>query len=620
MSDWYDPGVGGHGQKDKERGRIFRFAPPGTKYTNPKFDFSTVAGAAEALKSPNLSVRYLAWTALHEKQAAAEPALLKLWQSSNPVYRARALWLLGKINGKGQHYVDLALMDQDADIRILGLRLARQLKLDLVAAVRKVVGDPSPQVRRDAAIALRFLDSPAASTLWAELAMQHDGKDRWYLEALGIGADLHWEGRFQAWEKVSPNRWQTAAGRDIVWRSRAARTPLYLAKFIADPAVPADEVPRLFRSFDFLKGAEKEEPLLQLAFSAKLPADRARDVAVEASSRLKSFNPNKDGRHKALLDQMLAQNKGTPLFVTLVSKFEVSAEYPDLLLLARKNAETQLGVDAARALLDRNQLALIEKALNNGDAKAAMEIVTVLGTASDDKASNLLLGLALDGKRPLDLRRQAVRSAGRSLAGAKEIVGLAKAKKLPSELMEAAGSAMNQTQNKEIRALAKDVFPLPPSKNQQPLPTIAELTKLQGDGARGKAIFLTTGTCTNCHVVGGTGKDVGPPLADIGKKLNRQAMFESILYPSAAISFGYEQFTIELKTGVLLSGLIVSETATDLTLKGADAITRTIRQEDIANKQMSSISLMPADLTRNLSVQELVDVVAYMETLRDAKK
>src|SRR5205807_9325504 len=148
-------------------------------------------GASDALKNPNLAVRYLAWTALHEMQAKAEPALLKLWQSDNPRYRARALWLLGKIDGQGQHYVDLALADRDADIRITVLRLARQLGIDLLPIIEKVVRDPSPQVRRDAAIALRFLPSSQASELWAKLAVQHDGKDRWYLEALGIGADLH---------------------------------------------------------------------------------------------------------------------------------------------------------------------------------------------------------------------------------------------------------------------------------------------------------------------------------------------------------------------------------------------------------------------------------------------
>jgi len=65
VADWYDPGVGGHAQGDIDRGRVFRVAPPGVKYTVPKQDFTTIEGNIEALKSPNDATRYIAWTNLH---------------------------------------------------------------------------------------------------------------------------------------------------------------------------------------------------------------------------------------------------------------------------------------------------------------------------------------------------------------------------------------------------------------------------------------------------------------------------------------------------------------------------------------------------------------------------
>src|SRR5690606_15426218 len=55
VTDWYDPGVGGHNQQDLDRGRVFRVAPPGAKYTVPKFDFTTPEGAAQALLNPSAS-------------------------------------------------------------------------------------------------------------------------------------------------------------------------------------------------------------------------------------------------------------------------------------------------------------------------------------------------------------------------------------------------------------------------------------------------------------------------------------------------------------------------------------------------------------------------------------
>ena len=105
VADWYDPGVGGHAQGDRDRGRIFRVAPPGVKYNVPKTKFDTIEDNIEALKNPNLATRYIAWTNLHKAGAKAEPALLKLYASKVPHERA-ALWLLGRIEGKGRNYFE----------------------------------------------------------------------------------------------------------------------------------------------------------------------------------------------------------------------------------------------------------------------------------------------------------------------------------------------------------------------------------------------------------------------------------------------------------------------------------------------------------------------------------
>jgi putative membrane-bound dehydrogenase-like protein len=261
IADWYDPGVGGHRAGDIAKGRLFRITPTGdkAKYTTAKFDFSTAQGAAEALKSPNYAARYIAWQALHKMGAQAEAALTKLWKSDNPRHRARALWLLGKIEGKSQQYVDAALADKDANIRITGIRLARQTGVDLTAVAKKMAKDASPQVRREVAIVLRHLDSSEVPNIWAELAMQHDGKDRWYLEALGIGAGSRWDECLAAWQAKAGAKWMTPAGRDIVWRSRAKQTPMLLAEIIknTDPK----QHPRYMRAFDFLSGPEKDQAL-----------------------------------------------------------------------------------------------------------------------------------------------------------------------------------------------------------------------------------------------------------------------------------------------------------------------------------------------------------------------
>ncbi len=264
VTDWYDPGVGGHRQGDSERGRLYRIAPPGSKYKTPEYDYSTAEGAVEALQNPSSSVRYMAWTALHEMGAKAEPALLKLYGSDNPRHRARALWLLGKIEGRGQHYVDLAAGDENPDIRVVSIRLARQVSDDVLPLAKKLASDKSPQVRREVAIALHDMKGEGVADVWAQLALQHDGKDRWYLEALGIGAAGKWDACLTAYLEKAGDKWKTPAGRDIIWRSRAKQTPAYLARMITEKIAPEAEHSRIMRAFDFNKGPEADKALQSL--------------------------------------------------------------------------------------------------------------------------------------------------------------------------------------------------------------------------------------------------------------------------------------------------------------------------------------------------------------------
>ncbi|HYT59273.1 MAG TPA: PVC-type heme-binding CxxCH protein [Haliangiales bacterium] len=272
VADWNDAGVGGHHMADQKvetmTGRIYRVAPKGNRPSVPKLNLDSAAGCLEALTSPNLSARSLAWTRLHEMQGKAEKDLLKLWNGNVPRMRARALHLLARIKGSEKQYLEQALADGDPNIRIAGLRIGRELKLDVISPVKRLARDPSAQVRRECAIALRHNPSPAAAQLWAQLAMQHDGKDRWYLEALGIGADRQWDKFLAAWLAEVGDTWNTPVGRDIIWRSRSPKTPALLVKIINDKSLGAKERDHYFRALDFITGPEKDAALVELVTGA----------------------------------------------------------------------------------------------------------------------------------------------------------------------------------------------------------------------------------------------------------------------------------------------------------------------------------------------------------------
>lgn len=271
IADWHDAGVGGHNMADRVlesmTGRIYRVAPKGAKAKAPKVNVKSARGAVAALQSPNMSARYLAWTALNQMQGKAEKELLKLWTSPNSRMRARAINLLARIKGSEQKYVEAALADPDMNIRITGLRLARSLKLDVIPYVQQLAKDPSAQVRRECAIALRHNKAPEAARLWTALAQRHDGKDRWYLEALGIGMDQQEDKFFQAWLAAVGDQWNSPAGRDIIWRSRSSKAAPLLAQIILNKSTTSKEREHYMRSLDFIKGPEKDAALVEISTS-----------------------------------------------------------------------------------------------------------------------------------------------------------------------------------------------------------------------------------------------------------------------------------------------------------------------------------------------------------------
>jgi putative heme-binding domain-containing protein len=111
---------------------------------------------------------------------------------------------------------------------------------------------------------------------------------------------------------------------------------------------------------------------------------------------------------------------------------------------------------------------------------------------------------------------------------------------------------------------------------------------------------------------------VGPNLDGIGTKLPRETLYEAILAPSAAISHSYETYTALLDDGRSVTGLLVSQSPQEVVIKGADGIEATVAADTVEELVRQPVSLMPADLAAMLSADQLVDLVAYLETLKAA--
>ncbi|MFN9853469.1 MAG: c-type cytochrome, partial [Planctomycetota bacterium] len=195
------------------------------------------------------------------------------------------------------------------------------------------------------------------------------------------------------------------------------------------------------------------------------------------------------------------------------------------------------------------------------------------------------------------------------------LIDLARAEKLPAEAKALIGSALRASEDGELRKAAEQLFPMLKS-NQNPLPPIDVLAKKKGNADNGRKLYFGASTCSQCHMVGKEGQNVGPSLTEIGDKLTREAMYVSILSPSAGISHNYEAYTARNADGEVVTGLLVSKTESGVTLKDAKGIERTIPAAELEEFRKMEKSLMPENLQETMSESDLVDLVEYLTTLR----
>jgi putative heme-binding domain-containing protein len=126
----------------------------------------------------------------------------------------------------------------------------------------------------------------------------------------------------------------------------------------------------------------------------------------------------------------------------------------------------------------------------------------------------------------------------------------------------------------------------------------------------GQAVFKQA--CAACHRLDREGVPVGPDLFSI-RNQPKEAILLHILIPEYEIVPGYASYTIETRDGRTLSGLIASETDTSITLRRALGEEETILRHNIASISATNLSLMPQELEKNMSRQDLADLIAYLK-------
>jgi len=97
---------------------------------------------------------------------------------------------------------------------------------------------------------------------------------------------------------------------------------------------------------------------------------------------------------------------------------------------------------------------------------------------------------------------------------------------------------------------------------------------------------------------------------------NRADVLRQILEPSLVIADRYRNYQFELKDGDELSGMIVKDDSDSFTIQTgpSDALIQTLRKSDIKQRQPQNSSTMPVGLLNTLSKEQILDLLAYLES------
>ena len=608
-ADWYDPGVGGHWAGDYQRGRIYRLAPQKGRYQVPTADVSTPEGAYEALKSPNKATQFVAAQAFRDFGESGIPALEALFQDHNSHHRARALWLLAAVDIS---YIQTALDDPDPNLQLTAIRaLRQQYPKQFIERVSNLTGDPEVTVRREIALGLREYQGPTAVDLWATLAQTYDGEDRWFLEALGIGATDKWDACMQAWHKAVGEAWREKAGKDLIWRSRAHSSFDRLLELLPDAQLPIAEQARYLRATDFHEVPNKDARL-----AALLPIERPqketfqRMVLTHLSPEFVQSSP----QVRQTVEELLPGIAGTEEYITLVSRLSLKQFSDELFGLVVENPLHELGVKAASAFIDLEGWEPIEQAVTGEDPTIQSAWVNVLGLLNRGEANELLQQVVMNDDVHLATRKLAIHALSKGYKSVWLLPGMLQEAELPDELKITTATYLLNAARPADRKLARETLEeLAPEAST--LASLDELVQRSGDIDAGQTHFQAY--CSSCHQVGEAGINFGPNLSEIGSKLGKEALYGAIIQPSAGISHGFEGYKVQTKDGATYQGYILSENDQEVTMKLPGGVTQSISQDDITSKEMLTQSLMTAGLHSVLGEEALVDLVSYLETLKD---
>ena len=251
----------------------------------------------------------------------------------------------------------------------------------------------------------------------------------------------------------------------------------------------------------------------------------------------------------------------------------------------------------------------LQKFLASDHLPLRQAAVRKLPLHSSEERFALLASLAGDANEPDSLRADAV-------------AGLAADVTNQEKLLRQLGDEESSATGHEARRVLRLAKLIDSPKTATPAAEriddwLAILGRQKGDVDSGRRLFHSPlgARCGMCHQHGGQGGEVGPELTHVGQKLSRRRLLESILLPSQEIAPRYEPWILEVD-GKVVTGLRMSKAGDNGVELYADDQGHIfeLRSEAIETRTPSRVSIMPAGLEQLVSVQDMRDLLAFLQS------
>jgi putative membrane-bound dehydrogenase-like protein len=562
--------------ESRGRGRVWRIAPTDFKPGKlPDLSKLKPAQLAEELTSPNPWRRLTAQRLLvGGKRAEAVPSVRgRLGGAAGTPGRVNLLWTLHGLSELKVADLQAATHDPLAGVREQAVRLAEPASADsepLRQAVAKLAADPSPRVRFQVALSAGALpDWNTAGVLGEVLA--RDAGDPWTVTAALSSA-----------ARCAPPLLDALA-------ARPKPDPALVARVAALVGAKADEkeVTRVL----MLIADGKAGPAAELALLDGLGQGMRGGKTSLAAWLAKP--PAGAGAATAALRKRFEA-------VAATLKDEKAADRPAAARLLAHAPFDLAGPALAAALAPTVP----------GDVQSAA--VRALAAHADPKVADLLLK---DWKGYGPAVRAAVLDAllarpDRSLAllAAVEAGAVPPAAVSPAQVQQ-----LKAHPDAAVKAKAGAVFKQALDADRaKVVAAYKPALDLKGDAAAGKQLFAKH--CAACHKLDGVGHDVGANLlATLGNK-SGEDLLAAVFDPNREVDPRYLTYQVGTADERVLTGVVVAETPTSITLRRAEGLEDVILRANLASFRATALSLMPVGFEKELKPQNVADLFAYLRS------